>query len=151
MPTNQPTSVCVILGGAYNTFVACGPYDVSQVSTCDYGVVERASGCALMLHYLDEDSTVVTYRGKGLTVTEEIDMRLRGELYIQFTGDGQSFLAKIPQARDDIKATIRKDTSLQSSACFAWANHFEYDINEGYEMGGTDWGVLRFDIAVKDM
>lgn len=147
----MPTNTNVIKAGLYSTMVSCGPFDQSQVSTCDYGVVERATGCALIIHYLDEEADEITYRGKGLTVTEFITMRFQGEGYIQFTGDSQKFLANVTQLRDDIKSTIRKDTSLQSSACFAWAQSFSYNIDEGYEMGGKDWGILRFIVTIKDL
>lgn len=147
----MPTNTCAIRNGLYATLTGCGPFGAEQVSTCDYGVVERSSGCAIIFHYLDEEADAITYRGAGKTVTEEITIRIEGEGYIQFTGDAQRYLSNVWQLRDDIKSTIRKDTSLQNSACFGWAQNFSYNINEGYEMGGKDWGVLRFIVTIKDL
>lgn len=151
MPSNQPTNTCIIRQGIYNTLTACGPYGSNQVSSCDYGILQQNSGCAVIFHPLEEESDVITYRGAGLTVTEEITMQIGVEVYIPFAGNSPQFNSLVWQARDDLKTTIRKDTSLQGSACFAWANKFSYDINEGYEMGHKDWGVVHAVITVKDM
>lgn len=147
----MPTNISLIRSGISTTLTACGPFDSTQVSACDYRILEQNSACAIVFHYEGEESEDITYRGNDMEVTEWTTMRFVGECYINFTGDPKTFLANVYQARDDIKGAIRKDTSLQSSACFGWVNAFSYNIEEGYEMAGRDWGVLRFVITVRDM
>ena len=74
-----------------------------------------------------------------------------GECYIAFTGDSQKFLSDVWQARDDIKSTFAKDNKLQSSACYAWVSKVSFNSEEGYELGGKDYGVVRFIVNVQDL
>ena len=146
------TQIATIRTGIYNTMVTCGPYDAAQISTCDYGIIGQNSGCAVVVHYgPEENSEPQTFSGGGTTHVLLDTIQFTGECYIQYTGDDRKFLSDVYTARDDIKSTFKKDVKLQSSACLAWVSGFGYNVDEGYEMGGKDWGVLRFVLTVMDM
>ena len=143
------TTFAILRNGVTQTLVACGPYSVLQVSTCDYGVVERSSGCAIMFNFDEADFEPITY-GANNQPTKFGVAKFNGECYIQFGGDGQAYLGKVWTAIDDLRATFDKDDSLQGSACMAWVSRFKYNIDEGYEMGGKDWGLVRFTLTIHD-
>lgn len=143
------TDIATLRNGMFSTLTACGPYKAAQISTCDYGVVERSSGCALIFTFDEADFEPITY-GANNQPTKFGVIRFNGECYLQFTGDGQAFLGKVWTAIDDIRNTFHKDDSLQGSACMAWASRFKYNPDEGYEMGGKDWGVVRFVLTIHD-
>ncbi len=144
------TSLITLRNGVASTLVACGPYSATQISTCDYGVVERTSGCAIIFNFDEGDFEPITY-GDNNQPAQFANIRFNGECYIQFTGDGQAYLGKVWSAIDDIRNTFAKDVSLQGSACMAWVSRFKYNIDEGYEMGGKDWGLVRFVLSIHDL
>ena len=146
------TTTCILRSGILATLSACGPYSTTQISTCDYGILERSSGCAILIHYgPEENSEPTTFRGADTDVSMFDVIQFQGECYIQFIGNPQKLLSDVYQARDDIKATFHKDVKLQSSACFAYLSGFRYNIDEAYEMGGKEWALLRFQLTVHDL
>ena len=146
------TTLATLRAGIVSTMTACGPYDAAQVSTCDYGIIGQTSGCAIIVHYgPEENSEPQTFSGGGTTHVLLDTIQFTGECFIQYTGDDRKFLSDVYTARDDIKTTFKKDVKLQSSACLAWVSGFRYNIDESYEMGGKDWGVLRFVLTVMNM
>lgn len=145
------TNIATLRNGIYASLTTCGPYSSTQVSSCDYRAIEQSSGCAIIFHYEGEDIDPITFNGADGTPTELINSTFGGECYIQFTGDTKKFLGDVYQARDDLKATFAKTYSLLGSACFAWVSRFKFNIDEGYNLGGRDWGLLEFTISVRDM
>ncbi len=143
------TAFTTLRNGVAQTLAACGPYSATQISTCDYGVVERSSGCAIMFNFDEADFEPITY-DENNTAAEFGVIKFNGEEYIQFGGDGQAYLAKVWGAIDDLRTTFKKDHHLQGSACRAWVSKFKYNIDEGYEMGGKDWGLIRFTLTIQD-
>ncbi len=100
--------------------------------------------------FQDENDEPLTY----VIGTSNLEMRnitILGELYIQFTGDSQKFLNDVWQARDDVKRPVKQDNKLQSSACYAWVSKVSFNSEEGYELGGKDYGVVRFIVNVQDL
>lgn len=145
------TATCVLRNGIVSTLTTCGPYDSAQISSCDYGILERNSGCAVIVHYGPEENIEpITYGGTIDQSTKFKVIQFTGECFIRFTGDVQKFLGDVYRARDDLDATFAKDDTLQSSACFGYVSGYRYNIDEGYNMGGKDWGVLRFILTIHD-
>ena len=144
------TTLATLKAGLYNTFTACGPYDAAQISTCDYGVIERSTGCALFFKPEEGSFEPITFGNTNNVSTKYGTIRFEGECYIQFTGDVPVFLGSVWTAIDDLRTTIGKDDTLQSTACMAHLSEFEYRPDEGYEMGGKDWGVVHFKVTIQD-
>lgn len=148
----MPTNITTIRNGLWNSFVTCGPYSATQISTCDYRILEaNTSGCAIVLTYEGEDIEPMTFNGADGTPTELINMTFGGECFIAFTGDPQTFKSNVFQARDDIKRTLAKTYSLLGSACFAYVSKFKFNKDEGYNLAGRDWGLLEFTVNIRDM
>ena len=145
------TNFATLRNGAVATLVASGPYSAEQISTCDYGVVERSSGCAIIIHPEEGDFEPVTFGGQANVSDKWAVVKFNIENYIQFTGDSQKYLNDVWTAMDDLKTTYGKDDTLQSSACFAWLSNIRFNIDEGYEMGGKDWGLVRATLTIHDL
>ena len=136
-----------IRNGLITTLVACGPYAANEVSSCDYGIIGNASGSAIIVHP-DGESSISgnTFSGKGTTKTQYITWSWIGEIYIRFTGDPKKFLGDVYSAMDDIQTTLNKDVKLNSTACNAALTGISYNIREGYDIEGHDFGVVRFSL-----
>lgn len=146
------TNLAVLRTGIYNTLTACGPYAAAQVSACDYRILEQNSGCSIVFHYGPEETNEpIAGRGGGLTHVEYNVIKFSGEIYLPFTGNSPEYLSRVYQARDDIKATVKKDSKLQGSACLAFISRITYNIDEGYSMAARDFGLLRFVIDIHDL
>ena len=144
----MPAGIQVIRNGLVSTFAACGPYAASEISSCDFGTLETVSGCAIMVHLMGESpASPLTF---GQPANLWIAWQLGVDVYIRYTGDSPTFLSKVYQAADDMVTTLSKDTTLQSSACYAFLKSIAYDINEGYNMGGVEMGVVHFAVEAHD-
>lgn len=137
--------------GLYSTLTTCGPWTPQEVSSCDFGILEQSTGCAIVFTPTGESSIEpLTMSGTNVGITDYAFWNITGELYIRFTGATPPFLSKVWQGIDDIHATIKKDRTLQGNVQHARVKGFTYNINEGFDIGGEDFGVVRFTVEVQD-
>ena len=144
--------IAVIRNGIVATLSSCGPFVAREISTCDFGILEGVSGCAVIL--LPEGESIIeplTFTGAGNAFSDYAHWNIGGGVYIRFTGDSPKFLSKVWQAMDDIHNTIRKDRTLQSSTCLAYVKSIGFNQSEGYNVGGEDFGVVHFVIEAHDL
>jgi len=145
-------SLAGVRAGLYTHLSTCGPFASHEISACDYGIIERTSGCAIIFTPTGEHvNEPLTHSGTGVTVSHMTTWHITGELYIRFTGDSPTFLSKVWGGIDDIQTTINKDVSLGNSVDFAYLSSMSYDVNRGYEIGGFDYGVVGFVVACQDL
>ena len=134
--------------GLVSFLSTCGPYAASQISTCDYGVMERVSGCGIMLRP-DGDSPIENLT-KGTAANYFVGWGIMGELWIRYTGDSPAFLSNVWQGMDDIYNTFAKDVTFLSTACYGVLTGISHNIGEGMELGGKDYGIVRFKVLIQD-
>ena len=145
-------SLATIRTGLYTTLTACGPYGQAEVSSCDFGILESISGCAVVFHPSGESELEpLTFKATDGKVTTLIKWPISGEVYLRFGGDSQALLSRAWSALDDIRITLAKDVTLANSACFAYLKSIRYDIAEGYDLGGVEFGVVHFMIEAQDI
>jgi hypothetical protein len=138
--------------GLVATLSACGPWTAAEISTCDFGIMERVSACAIIITPTGESNIEpLTIGGKAVAFNDLPTWDLTGEVYVRFTGDSPAFLSKIWQAIDDVHKTVKKDRTLGGNVSHAWVTKFIYNVNEGYDMAGKDYGVVRFKVEVTEL
>ena len=141
--------IVVIRNGLVNHMATCGPWKAAEISSCDYGVMEHVAACGLMLRPSGESP--VENLTKGTAANYLVNWNIGGELWLRYTGDSPTFLAKIWQGMDDIVNTLAKDVTLGNSACYATLTNISYNVNEGLELGGFDYGLIKFNIMAQDL
>ena len=145
-------SIASVRTGLVNTLTACGPYKASEISTCDFGILAGVSACAIIITPTGESTMELATGGGNLNLVNDYPIwNFTGEVYLRYTGDSPTFLSKIWQAMDDIHVTFKKDRTLQKTVAFARVTKFLYNINEGYNMSGVDYGVVRFVVEAVDL
>ena len=138
-------SITAIKTGLYTHLTTCGPWGTQEVSTCDFGIIEQASGCAIVLHPTGEHTIEpLTFRGTGKSTGKSIHWAFEGGLYIRFTGDPRTFLSRVYTGIDNIQTTLDKDDTLGVSTSQVSLTNIRYNVNEGYRMGDQDFGVVHF-------
>ena len=141
--------IVAIRNGFVDFMATCGPWAASEISTCDFGVMGGVSGCMLMITPTGDSPIQNITRGTAANYL--VDWNLSGELFIRYTGDSPVFLSKVWSGMDDIVNTIAKDTTFLGSACYGVLTGIKYDMNEGFELGGQDFGVIHFSVLAQDL
>lgn len=138
-------SLEVIRNGAFWVLTTCGPWVASEVSTCDFGILEGVSGCGIV--FLPGANTRIDPDRIGRAPARNYlrEWHLRGGLYIKFTGDPARLLARVWQGHDDLFNTIAKDDTLNSAACAARLQGLAYNQDTFVNWGGQDFAVVGFD------
>src|SRR3990167_1643073 len=98
------TTLAVLRNGLFSTFTACGPYSATQISTCDYGVIERSTGCALFFKPEEGSFEPITFGNTGNVSTKYGTIIFEGECYIQFTGDVPVFLGQSEEHTSELQS-----------------------------------------------
>ena len=144
-------SLVSIRNGLVATLSACGPYLATEISTCDFGIINGVSGSAIIITPTGESNIeLATMGGNAVALNEYPIWAVTGEVYVVFTGDSPAFLSKIWQGIDDIRTTIGKDVTLQGAVGFARVTRFRFNINEAFEMSGIDYGRFSFQLEAHD-
>src|SRR3990167_749572 len=108
-------SLSDIREGLYYTLHVWGPWLASEISTCDFGILETATTCAIVFM----PSTDSSFEETGFGTSDSSDTNvwsIEGGLYIKDTGDPRALLNKVWLGHDDLRNTFRKDRRLNGTA-----------------------------------
>ena len=131
-----------IRDGLVYTLVTFGPYTAGEVSTCDFGIAETVSGCAVVLFPgAGTEFEPLTFGASGV---DQATWSIEGAILVKETGDTPAFLARCWQAHDDFRDKLRKDRSLNDTAQFAHVAALSFNPELGREIGGAFFGEIRF-------
>ena len=136
-----------IRNGLVTTLAACGPYFAGEISTCDLGIMDGVSGCAVMLLPGNSPFTPDRY---GTPPARHYDRRwgINGKVYVKDNGDAAGFNARIWQAVEDIYTTLRKDATLNGTADDAVIVNANA-LGTGFDAQGVNWGVVEFEVRAR--
>jgi hypothetical protein len=144
-------SLAAIRNGLFRTLTACGPWDETEISTCDFGIIESTSGCALM--FLPGTTTITPNRNNNAPARGYLRAwGINGEAYLKDTGDPELVLSRVWQVHDDLYNTIRKDDTLNGAAFSSTLNGFSFDINtSGRDVNGQLFFVVGFGMVAEEI
>ena len=145
-------SLIAVRNGIVATLSACGPYSASEISTCSFGPLESVSGCAVIIMPIG-DTPLTPDRDDGTNAMNmAVDWEVTGWVYVKDTGQGESTLARIWQAHDDIRDTLVKDNSLQGGIGINGAARLTSIGWNGLwtQTGGGLWAPVKFKVRAME-
>ena len=138
-------SLADIREGLYYTLQVWGPWLASEISTCDFGILETATACAIVFM----PSTDSSFEETGFGTSDSSDTNvwsIKGGLYIKDTGDPRALLNKVWLGPDDLRNTFRKDRRLNGTADNAVLMSMSFDPTIALEAGGALWAQVLWKI-----
>ena len=138
-------SLSDIREGLYYTLQVWGPWLASEISTCDFGILETVTACAIVFM----PSTDSSFDETGFGTSDSSDTStwsIEGGLYIKDTGDPRALLDRVWQGHDDLRDTFRKDRRLNGAADNAILMSMSFDPTIALEAGGALWAQVMWKI-----
>jgi hypothetical protein len=144
-------SLVAIRNGLVQTIVDHGKWAASQVSTCDFGVVEFSASAVVLAPGPATTIRPLEFRGSASARAKEIEWDIAGFVFVKDPGDATAFLANLWTACDDIFNSVNRDDSLSGAAQAAHiATISRPDPDLFYTLNGHDYGVIRFAVKATD-
>jgi hypothetical protein len=138
-------SLAEIREGLYYTLQVWGPWLASEISTCDFGILESVSSCGIV--FMPSTDTSFEETGFGTTDADDTSTwSIEGGLYIKDTGDPRALLNKVWLGHDDLRDTLRKDRRLNNTADNSILTGMSFDPTIALEVGGALWAQIKFKI-----
>lgn len=137
-----------VMSGLFYVLHTWGPFAASEMSTCDFGILETANTCALVF-WPGRDTTFeqVTFGASGQDFRH---WSIEGAIYVKDTGDPQHIFDYVRRAHDDLYNTIRVDRFLNNTAANATLDGMSFDPNIGVEAGGHAWAIISFSLSADE-
>lgn len=137
-----------IRNGLYQILTTCGPYAVSEVSTCAFDVLETTSACAIV--FTPGGDTTFEPLTMGAGATDVRIWSIRGGVYVKDTGDPKLFYDRCWKAHDDLFSTVKKDRTLNGTAQRGMIRSMAFNPTLGVEAAGAYWGVIDFQLTAEE-
>ena len=140
-------SISTARAAVYSLLTASGPYSTTEVSGCDFGIVETVAASGIV--FVPEGEAEIqqlAFAGPGNSGAQAITWRFRGDLFVKYKGNSPSYLSQMYQAIDDVQQTFAKSEKGQGSntASILRLTSIVCNIAEMWEIGGHDFGAVRF-------
>lgn len=137
-------SLAAIRAGLYTTLTACGPWAGSEISTCDFGVLETNSACCVT--FMPDGTSQIAPDSFGTPNSRNYirQWRIGGKLWLRDTGQATKVLNGVWQGYDDLFNTISKDDSLNGSARAAYVAGIANQFGQFFKQGGQLWKPVDF-------
>lgn len=149
-------SLVAIRNGLYTLLTASGPYAVSEISTCGFGVLDAAPASALTF-FPDGTSTIdpATFStgmiGAGGVSQHHRLWSIGGTVWIKADGDPAQVLARLWQAHDDLYNTLIKDESLGGAALIATLRSLNTRFGVFWKIGGHAWKTVDWVVVAEEL
>lgn len=144
-------SLAAIRNGLYQTFTACGPWDETEISTCDFGILESTSACAIV--FMPGTTVITPNRNRSAPSRGYLrQWGIRGRGYIKDTGDPELVLTRVWQFCDDLYNTLVKDDTLNGTAFSSQLNTIDFDmVTGGIDVAGQFFMEIPFTLTAEEI
>lgn len=144
-------SLAGIRAGLYTTLTACGPWAGSEISTCDFGVMETVNSASCITLLPDGTSQIApldfgTLNSRGYRRV----WRIGGKLWLRDTGEATRTLNRVWLGYDDLYNTISKDDSLNGSCKAAYVAAIANQFGQFFKIGGQLWKPIDFVVLAEE-
>ena len=141
-------SIATARAAAYSLLSTCGVWLTSEISACDYRIIESVAASGIVFHP-DGDSLIepLTFAFPGGNAgAQSITWGFRGNGFLRYDGNDPSFIGKMYQFMDDIEQTFAKSWRGTGSdtASLLRLTRINCNLDEGYDLGGVEYGLIRF-------
>ena len=139
-------SLAAIRNGLYTHLTTCGPFGRTEISTCDFGILDGLSGSGIL--FLPGATAIIqeTYGNQFVR-----KWGINGQGFVKDTGDSVGTLSRIWQFHDDLYNTLIKDQSLGSaSAQAAYLTGINFNVNNTVHYGGPIFFIVDWTMIVEE-
>ena len=133
--------------GLVATIQAYGKFSASQISTCDFGIVELAASTVVIFPGPNTTITPLTFQSTASTRTKEVTYDIQGVVFVKDPGDPKAWLANLWTASDDIFNSVNLDDSLNGQIQAAHVTtRGRPDPDTFYRLNDIDYAGIRFSV-----
>ena len=140
-----------IRNGLVTTIQGGGKWAASQISTCDFGIMELSASCVVLAPGAGTTIRPLEYQGSASVRTKEVTWEFDGWVFIKDPGDPTAWLGNIWTACDDILSSVNRDDSLNGQAQAAHISSISRpNADQFYRLNGFDYANLRFKVVATE-
>ncbi len=126
--------------------VLSGSFGADQVSACDYGVLDTAGGCAVIIRPGNSTVEIIGYGGVELNTW---GFTVQG--FVKFEGDPVEFLGAIYDMHDALREAINTGTCANTDLMTTKVNGFQHNADVSFEsLGGLDFGLVTATVTTRE-
>jgi len=134
--------------GLVATIQAHGKWAASQISTCDFGIVELSASTVILAPGPNTSVRPFTFEGDSPSSRQkEVRYEISGYVFVKDPGDPTLLLGRLWTACDDIFGSVNRDDSLGGAVQAAHiATIGRPDPDLFYTLNGVAYAPVRFTV-----
>jgi hypothetical protein len=144
-------SLAAIRNGLVATIIGAGKWSASQVSTCDFGIMNLSASCVVLQPGAGTQIEPLTLMGGDNVRGNRIVWEIAGMVLVKDPGNPLSLLSSMWTACDDIYASVHADDTLGGAAQVAGiVNISRPSMDSFITDGNVDWGYINFAVRAEE-
>lgn len=142
-------SLIAVRNGLVATIQNYGKWAASEISACDFGIMNSSASCVVLQPGADSIVTPLTFSAPSRNY--DVEWHIAGVVFVKDTGDPTSFLAAMWTACDDILNSIQGDDSLNGSCLEAHVSTIGRPSWDSFiSDGNIDWAFVTFTVSAHE-
>ena len=140
-----------IRNGLVTTIQGYGKWAASEISTCDFGIVELSGSAVVLAPGPNTSIRPMAYQSTASARSKEITWDIVGYVFVKDPGSALTWLEQLWTAVDDIFNSVNRDDSLNGQAAGAYiATISRPDPDQFYRLRGIDYATLKFTVRATE-
>ena len=140
-----------IRNGLVTTIQGGNKWAASQISTCDFGIVELSASAVVLAPGAGTTIRPLEFQGSASVRTKEVSWDIAGYVFVKDPGNSLDMLDRLWTAADDILTSVNRDDSLNGAAQAAHIRSISRpDPDTFYRLNDVDYGVIRFAVTATE-
>jgi hypothetical protein len=126
--------------------VDSGSFLRTQVSACDFGVIDTGGACCVVVR--PGFSSSHEYIGYGGVSEDSWRFRVMG--YIKFSGDVADTMGKVLDMHDALKGAVNGGSRANCASLTTRVNSIEHNPDEMLEIGGMFYSQVTANVTARE-
>ena len=141
-----------VRNGLVATIQGGGKWSASQISTCDFGIVEICASAIILTPGPNTTIRPAEFQSAASTRSKEIRWQIAGLIFVKDPGDPTAWLGNLWTAYDDIFTSVDRDDSLNGQAFEAHISTISRpDPDAFYRLNSVDYAVIKFSVEAVEI
>ena len=140
-------SLQTIRDGLVTTIVGQGKWAASQISSCDFGLMDLSASCVILQPGPGTSITPIAL-GTNTVRDKAKNWDISGMVFVKDEGNPETLLSRMWIACDDIYDSVNADDTLNGTADAAMITRISRPSIDAFVTdGNTDWAFIEFSVA----